>query len=253
MKAAMKAYHAAWSITIILIAGGAHSVWAQAPKSPQISETPSWTELEQRKKERERIAGERSKANNLYAEQERECYQQFAVNDCLRDARGRLTDRLSDLKRQEVALNDVERRERAASKLRSIEEQRSLQRMQREADRREQALQDSQRRAERAAQKQAQSASAPAATSPSAPSTAATSAPQAPRKPGVSAQQRAADQAAEKLSRDQAAQARKIKAEQQQKKAAERKAKVEAQLKASGSGASSGTTARPLPIPPEIK
>lgn len=53
------------------------------------------------------------------------CYQQFAVNDCLLQARTRYGAALAELKRQDVLLNDEDRKRRAAAQVRKIEERSS--------------------------------------------------------------------------------------------------------------------------------
>jgi colicin import membrane protein len=71
--------------------------------------------------ERARIGAERTRAEAEFAAAEKACYARFAVNDCIGKARSRLRATLSDLRRQEVSLNDAERRRRAADRLREIE------------------------------------------------------------------------------------------------------------------------------------
>jgi colicin import membrane protein len=75
-----------------------------------------------------RINAQRERAEAEYAAQEKACYSRFAVNDCIETARKRRRDALADLRRQEVALNDAERRRRAAERLRDIEARQAEQR-----------------------------------------------------------------------------------------------------------------------------
>lgn len=72
--------------------------------------------------ERARIAAERGKAEARYQDEERACWARFAVNDCLAEARARRRSALADLRRQEISLNDAERKQRAAQRLRSVEQ-----------------------------------------------------------------------------------------------------------------------------------
>lgn len=74
--------------------------------------------------EQERARIERERATEMGRQQavESACYQRFAVNDCLAQARVKHREVLSDLKRQEVQLNDRERRLRAGEQMRRIEE-----------------------------------------------------------------------------------------------------------------------------------
>lgn len=71
---------------------------------------------------RARIARERADANARYAAQEAQCYQKFAVNDCLDNARQLRRQSLGVLSREEMGLNEAQRRETGAARLRSIEE-----------------------------------------------------------------------------------------------------------------------------------
>jgi hypothetical protein len=72
--------------------------------------------------ERARIAAERAEANRVHDAQVAHCYTLFAVNTCLEQARNLRRDRLADLRRQEVALNDAERKRAAADAIRRMEE-----------------------------------------------------------------------------------------------------------------------------------
>lgn len=72
--------------------------------------------------ERARIATERSRVEAQYQGEERACWARFAVNDCLADARAKRRSALADLRRQEISLNDAERKQRAAERLRSLEQ-----------------------------------------------------------------------------------------------------------------------------------
>ncbi|NKE64350.1 hypothetical protein RAMLITH_00830 [Ramlibacter sp. RBP-2] len=72
--------------------------------------------------ERARIAADRSRVEAQYQDQERACWARFGVNDCLAEARAKRRSALADLRRQEIALNDAERKQRAAERLRSMEQ-----------------------------------------------------------------------------------------------------------------------------------
>ena len=71
---------------------------------------------------RARIARDRTQANDRYAAQEAQCYQKFAVNDCLENARQLRRQSLGVLAREEMGLNDARRREAGDARLRRIEE-----------------------------------------------------------------------------------------------------------------------------------
>ena len=88
-------------------------LWAQGLSDAQIAV------------ERERI-GEQRRANDARHAQERTaCYQRFAVEDCLRESRQRLRHQTDDLRRQESALNDTQRKRRGAEQLQRLDEKKS--------------------------------------------------------------------------------------------------------------------------------
>ena len=72
--------------------------------------------------ERLRIAGERRSVEAEFAARRKACYQRFAVNDCLREARAQRRGQIAELRRQEVALNDAQRERKAAEQRRKIEQ-----------------------------------------------------------------------------------------------------------------------------------
>lgn len=110
--------------------------------------------------ERARIAQERTARSLAYLEGRRACYQRFAVNDCLDEQRLRHNEIMGDLRRQEIALNDLERAQRTAQRMRILEERQSEERLQQEETRRREALEASRQRDERAAAKAEESGKA---------------------------------------------------------------------------------------------
>ena len=72
--------------------------------------------------ERQRINVQRSRAKLSYDLQRQECYQRFSVNACLSRVRDEHNGLLSDLKRQEISLDDADRKRRGAQQLQRIEE-----------------------------------------------------------------------------------------------------------------------------------
>jgi colicin import membrane protein len=84
--------------------------------------------------ERGRIAVERVRAQAAFAVEDAACYKQFWVNACLDEVKSRRVVILSDLRRQEVALNDQERKAQGAEQLQKIEEKQSLAKQQAEAN-----------------------------------------------------------------------------------------------------------------------
>lgn len=85
--------------------------------------------------ERARIEAERTEAEQRFGERERDCYQRFAVNACLKSMRRERREVMEALHRREIVLNDARRADQA--------ERQRLRVQQREAER-EQRLQDSQ-------------------------------------------------------------------------------------------------------------
>lgn len=72
---------------------------------------------------------------SAFVEEERVCYQKFAVNDCIGRARVVRRDAVADLRRQELAINAAEARRRGAEQITRTEEKMSPQAM-REAEKR---------------------------------------------------------------------------------------------------------------------
>ncbi|MDD2923711.1 hypothetical protein [Rhodoferax sp.] len=71
--------------------------------------------------ERERIARERAHHEAVFLQAERDCYARFAVSDCLQQARKDRRAALDPLRRQELVLNDIERKSRAVQALDRIQ------------------------------------------------------------------------------------------------------------------------------------
>ena len=72
--------------------------------------------------QRARIAAERAQVEANFKTQEKSCYRKFAVNECLSAARALRREALADLRRQEVSLNDADRKRQGAQRQREIEE-----------------------------------------------------------------------------------------------------------------------------------
>ena len=77
----------------------------------------------------QQIQKARSAEETRFSDQERACYERFAVNDCLKQVRVKRRSALEDLRRQEVFLNDLERRKKAADQLELIQEKSSPQKL----------------------------------------------------------------------------------------------------------------------------
>lgn len=99
--------------------------------------------------ERTRISVERNRLEAGFLAEDAACYDRFAVNSCLGKVNDRRREAMADLRRQELSLNDEERRIRGAEQIRKTEEKSSPEKQQEAADRRAKALEDSQSRLER--------------------------------------------------------------------------------------------------------
>lgn len=71
--------------------------------------------------ERQRIAAERQAAQARFVASERACQDRFAVTACVDRARKEQREALTALRHQQTALDERQRRERAAERLRGIE------------------------------------------------------------------------------------------------------------------------------------
>ena len=96
---------------LILLAGLGAVVLACAQQSASY-------DPEMAARERVRIETERRQALERYGQEEADCYQRFAVNDCLSEVRKRRRVSLEELRRQDIILNDERRAAVAAEQLR---------------------------------------------------------------------------------------------------------------------------------------
>lgn len=136
---------------VFLLAGWCCAVALAQPAPAGVDAAP-----EAVARERGRIEQERRQQEARFAAEEAACYQRFAVNDCLREVRVRRRAVFEDLRRQDIALNDAERRRRAAEQLRRTEDKMSPRGQQEDADRRGNAQQEQQSRNDRADAKRAE-------------------------------------------------------------------------------------------------
>ncbi len=72
--------------------------------------------------QRERIATVRDAAAERFANQEKDCWKRFAVNACIRAANDERRATLDRVRREELTLNDLERKRSATSRLEEIEQ-----------------------------------------------------------------------------------------------------------------------------------
>ena len=71
--------------------------------------------------DRARIARERAAIEATWVARERECVARFVVTSCVEDAQRARRAGLAELRRQEIVLDEAQRRERAAARLESLE------------------------------------------------------------------------------------------------------------------------------------
>jgi colicin import membrane protein len=202
---------------------------------PTVGQTPSQNSpvaaseanAQEEKQERGRILTERQAANAAYEAKRRDCYQKLAVTPCLNEARDERNQKLNDLKRQEVALDDAKRKRRAVDKLREVESRSSPQAQQAQAERRGRAMQDMQDREQRQIKKQAdrEEKLRKAAEAPNKPETSAQEGPLMPQgRPRADKQAKHPPEQrtgqAEKIAESRAA------ADKREKELAERRAKA---------------------------
>jgi hypothetical protein len=124
-----------------------------APAASAASSSTRWVAGLDIAAEQTRVRTERAAAQARQAEEEAVCRKSFAVTDCLDRTRRRWQPVLADLRRQEVALNDADRKQRSAEQQRKLEEKNSPQAQEEAAQRRAQALIDHEERQSRAAAK----------------------------------------------------------------------------------------------------
>lgn len=96
-------------LPLLLACAGA---WAQEPETEQVALG----------KERARIAAERTRADQRFAVEEIACQKRFAVTDCVEKARSAQRAVHDDLRRQELVLNETERRRRADAQQRRLQD-----------------------------------------------------------------------------------------------------------------------------------
>jgi colicin import membrane protein len=134
-----------WRIALM---GLCLSVCAQAQLPMPISDVQVKTEQERIDKEREGLEAQ-------YGSQEADCYKRFAVNDCLREVRAGKRVSTEALRRQELMLNDAQRKTRDLERAKQAEEKTSPVTLQQAADSREAAQIQHKERLDRAEQKKA--------------------------------------------------------------------------------------------------
>ena len=121
------------SRTLSVLALGTLTLTAFAQPANAVNEQSHQAELQhgaqQRAKERQEIATQRAQIQQRKLEAEKECWQRFAVESCLRQVRSKAREQDTVLHERELQLNSAERQEKAAERLRTIEQKRNEKRV----------------------------------------------------------------------------------------------------------------------------
>jgi hypothetical protein len=96
--------------------------------------------------QRARISAERTRLEAGFAAENAVCYEKFAVNNCLDKISARRRQAMAELRRQEILLNDEERKRRGEEQIRKTREKSSPEKLQEAAERRAKAVEDYQSR-----------------------------------------------------------------------------------------------------------
>ena len=99
--------------------------------------------------QRRAISAERDRLERGFLTEDATCYKKFAVNNCLGNVNVRRRESMAELRRQEILLNDEERKIKGAEQFRRTEEKASPEKQQEAMDRSVSASQDYQSRLER--------------------------------------------------------------------------------------------------------
>ena len=99
--------------------------------------------------ERSKIASERARLEAGFQAEETACKSRFAVNACLQEIRPRRNEAMADLRRQDLLINESDRKARAADQIQKTEEKSNLERQQQRAEQEKKAQQETERRSER--------------------------------------------------------------------------------------------------------
>jgi hypothetical protein len=84
--------------------------------------------------ERSKVAAERARLEAGFQAEEAACKSRFAVNACLQEIRTRRNAAMADLRRQDLLINEADRKARAADQIQKTEDKSSLERQQQRAE-----------------------------------------------------------------------------------------------------------------------
>jgi hypothetical protein len=99
--------------------------------------------------QRGKVAAERARLEAGFQAEEAACKGRFAVNACLQEIRPRRNDAMADLRRQDLLINEADRKARAADQIQKTDDKSNLERQQQRAEKEKKAQQEIDRRAER--------------------------------------------------------------------------------------------------------
>jgi len=109
---------------LITLAALAAPTWAQvegaSPAAPDAAAADA-ARVADTAAQHARIASQRQEIEQRYDHERADCYQKFAVQDCLNDSRRRRRTQTDELNRQETALNDAERKRRGDAALQRLD------------------------------------------------------------------------------------------------------------------------------------
>lgn len=88
------------------------------------------------------IAAERNRLEAGFANEDAVCYKKFAVNSCLENVNARRSAVMADLRRQEILLNDEQRKSKAEQQIRKSQDKSSPESLQLDGQRHTQAIED---------------------------------------------------------------------------------------------------------------
>lgn len=182
--------------------------------------------------ERSKIAAERERLEAGFQAEETVCKSRFAVNACLQEIRPRRNAAMADLRRQDLLINESDRKARGADQVQKTEDKSNLERQQQRAEQEKKAQQETERRSERndqRGQSQAKSAADASANVEAA----------------QTRQQNSQSKAGEAKTRHEQAAANVQDAKVRSEKAAQNQAERDKRLKEK-----SNSTRKPLPAPP---
>ena len=182
--------------------------------------------------ERSKIAAERARLEAGFLAEETVCKSRFAVNACLQEIRSRRNEAMADLRRQDLLLNESDRKARAADQIQKTEEKSKLELQQQRAEQEKKAQQETERRSERhdqRGQSQAKSAADASANVEAA----------------QTRQKNSQSKAGEAKTRHEQAASNVLDAKLRSEKAAQNQAERDKRLKDK-----SNSTRKPLPAPP---